>query len=65
MSILATEDDFTITEDCDGTGIVVCDCAGDFCACAVQGAAICPGCPSCRRPEPEQSRAPFSIAAAR
>lgn len=50
MAILIT--DFTLDEGCDGTGIIECHCAGDFCVCLIQGAALCPGCPDCMEPEP-------------
>lgn len=32
---------------CGGTGIVECFCAGDFCACVIQGVGVCPGCQDC------------------
>jgi hypothetical protein len=31
-----------------GTGLVECFCAGDFCACSLQGEAPCEGCEECR-----------------
>lgn len=32
---------------CGGTGYLNCFCAGDFCACDIQGAAPCLGCTDC------------------
>lgn len=32
---------------CGGTKIIECFCAGDFCACPVQGLGVCEGCPDC------------------
>lgn len=32
---------------CGGTGLDECFCAGDFCACSIQGTFLCEGCIDC------------------
>ena len=32
---------------CGGTGIIECFCAGDFCACSIEGSVDCVGCVDC------------------
>lgn len=32
---------------CGGTGMLNCFCAGDFCACSLNGEGICFGCEDC------------------
>ena len=39
-----------VESDCGGTGLMECFCAGDFCACEMQGTAPCPGCNWCIEP---------------
>jgi hypothetical protein len=38
-------------ENCGGSGVLHCYCAGDFCCCHHHGQLECPGCPDC---EPER-----------
>lgn len=38
---------------CGGTGFIECFCAGDFCACELQGESPCPGCQDCMDMEEE------------
>lgn len=40
-------DDAGLERGCSGTGMIHCDCGGDFCVCHHHGEAECPGCEDC------------------
>lgn len=39
--------DDDLESHCGGTGMLNCFCAGDFCACSLNGEAVCMGCEDC------------------
>ena len=40
-------DDSGLPSTCGGSGVLNCECGGDFCACHNHGEVQCDGCPEC------------------
>ena len=46
-------DDAVFEQGCGGSGVLNCECGGDFCVCHHHGEIDCPGCEDCEPDDDE------------